>query len=158
AGYFLWRKLRARGLDRWVPSYLFPAESVPKVDLDQTPTDVFIAVCDHYEPEWGNPSFETALARVQRWHDEYPRQVDEFCDVDGRPPQHTFFFPQDQYRPEYLDLVAQLCEQGYGDVDIHLHHHDDTPEGLEEKLDSFRQVLYHRHGLLRRDPVTNEIR
>ena len=153
----VWSRIRERGLDRWVPAYLFPAETTPAVDLDQTPTDVFIAICDHYEPEWGNPTVETALARVQRWHDEYPKLLGDFADVDGRPPRHSFFYPQDQYRPEYIDVLARLCERGYGEVDIHLHHDNDTPEGLEEKLDSFRQTLFHRHGVLRRDPITNEI-
>ncbi len=156
-GRVLWSRLCERGLDRWVPASLFPVEPVPPVAGMDVPVDVFIAVCDHYEPEWGSPSVETALARVQRWHDEYPRLLGEFADSDGRPPRHTFFFPQDQYRPEYIDVLARLCERGYGEVDIHLHHHDDTAEGLEEKLDSFRQTLYHRHGVLRRDPVTNEI-
>ena len=157
AAWVVWAKVRERGLDRWVPAHLFPVDPAPRVSVDDVPVDLFIAVCDHYEPEWGNPTVETALSRVQRWHDEYPRQLEQFTDVDGRPPRHTFFYPQDQYRPEYLDVLARLCERGFGEVDIHLHHHDDTPEGLEEKLDSFRQTLYHRHGMLRRDPVTNEI-
>ena len=156
-GLKAWSKVRARGLDRWVPSYVFPTEPKPHVSIENDPIDLFIAVCDHYEPEWGNPDIATALARVQRWHDDYPRFLGQFTDVDGRPPRHSFFFPQDQYRPEYLDVVASLCNQGYGEVDIHLHHHDDTPEGLEEKLDSFRQALFHQHGMLRRDPITNEI-
>lgn len=153
----VWSKVRDIGLDRWVPSYVFPAELKPRVSIENDPIDLFIAVCDHYEPEWGNPDVATALSRVQRWHDEYPRRLGRFTDVDGRSPRHSFFFPQDQYRPEYIDVLAKLCEQGYGEVDIHLHHHDDTPEGLEEKLDSFRQALYHQHGVLRRDPITNEI-
>ena len=153
----LWPHVKERGLDRWVPAYLFPAERFEPFDLNFEPTDVFIAICDHYEPEWGNPDVATALARVQRWRDDYPRLLGEFTDVDGRPPRHSFFFPQDQYRPEYIDVLAELCEQGYGEVDIHLHHDNDTPEGLEEKLDSFRHILFDRHGVLRRDPVTNEI-
>lgn len=157
AGWVIWGKLRAIGFDRWVPAYVFPSETARRINLDDAPVDLFIAVCDHYEPEWGNPTVETALSRVQRWYDEYPRQLEQFTDVNGRPPRHTFFYPQDQYRPEYLDVLARLCERGFGEVDVHLHHQDDTPEGLEEKLDTFRQTLYHRHGLLRRDPVTNEI-
>jgi hypothetical protein len=156
-GFVCWRRVRDIGLDRWMPAYVLPDERVDHVNLTQDRVDLFIAICDHYEPEWGNPSVDRALSRVQRWHDEYPRLFGNLTDVDGRPPRHTFFYPQDQYRPEYLDVLAQLCEQGYGEVDVHLHHHDDTPEGLEEKLDSFRQTLYHRHGVLRRDPVTNDI-
>jgi hypothetical protein len=98
---FVWARVREIGLDRWVPSYIFPAERISTVDLADDQVDVFIAICDHYEPEWGNPSVETALSRVQRWHDEYPRLFEKFTDVDGRPPRHTFFYPQDQYRPEY---------------------------------------------------------
>jgi hypothetical protein len=81
----------------------------------------------------------------------------EFRDADGRPPCHSFFFPQDQYRPEYIDALANLCRQGYGDVDIHLHHDNDTPEALEEKLTVFRDLLFHQHGVLRRDPVSGAI-
>ncbi len=157
AGLFVWSRLREQGLDRWVPSYLFTSEKSERIDLDQSPVDLFIAICDHYEPEWGNPSIQTALDRVHRWHDDYPRLFEKFADVDGRPPRHSFFYPQDQYRPEYIDVLAKLCEQGFGEIDIHLHHHNDTATGLEEKLDSFRQVLFNKHGALRRDPVTNEI-
>lgn len=153
----VWRAACDRGLDRWVPAYLFPKEVTPEVVLDEGPVDVFVAVCDHYEPEWGNPSREEALSRVNHWCTEYPRQFAEFRDVDGRPPRHTFFFPQDQYRPEYIDPLADLCRDGFGEFDIHLHHHNDTPEGLTEKLSVFRDVLFHRHGMLRRDPHTGLI-
>ena len=153
----LWKSVRARGLDRWVPAYVFPTEVARPVLLDREPVDVFLAICDHYEPEWGNGPREQALGRVQRWCDDYPKLFDEFRDVDGRPPRHTFFFPQDQYRPEYIDPLAELCFAGFGEFDIHLHHDNDTPEDLEEKLSVFRDTLYHRHGMLRRDPTSGEI-
>jgi hypothetical protein len=50
-----------------------------------------------------------------------------------------------------------VVEAGLGDVDVHLHHHDDTPDLLREKLEQFRDTLFYRHGLLRRDPRTGEI-
>lgn len=153
----LWVPVRERGFDQWVPAYLFPTDPVPDCDLDREPVDVFLAVCDHYEPEWGNPTRAEALRRVRQWCDEYPRRFGEFLDVDGRNPRHSFFFPQDQYRPEYIDPLADLCRAGFGEFDIHLHHADDTPEGLEEKLSIFRDALFHEHGVLRRDPVTGEI-
>lgn len=152
-----WGPVRERGLDQWVPAYLFPKDPVPEVSLDQEPVDVFLAVCDHYEPEWGSPSRDEALRRVNQWCNDYPRLFGEFRDVDGRNPRHSFFFPQDQYRPEYIDPLAELCRDGFGEFDIHLHHADDTPEGLEDKLSSFRDALFHEHGVLRRDPVTGEI-
>lgn len=156
AGYAVrkgWSAVRERGLDRWVPSAF---QAAPVEDPGQ-PLDVFLAVCDHYEPEWGQANPQASLERVQAWVDRYPELFAEFSDVDGRPPQHTFFFPQDHYRPEYLDALRPLIDAGYGDVDIHLHHDNDTAEGLREKLEVFRQVLFYRHGMLRRDPVTGTI-
>ena len=47
--------------------------------------------------------------------------------------------------------MALLCRDGFGDVDVHLHHHDDTSDNLRERLTRFRDDLYERHGLLRSD-------
>lgn len=150
--------MRQRNMHLWMRSYCFPPEPRVSVQVETQPVDVFIAVCDHYEPENGGADRSTAVARVQRWCDEYPAKFGQYQDVSGRPPQHTFFFPQDEYQPEYLDMLAELCGAGFGDVDVHLHHKDDTAAALREKLESFRDDLFHRHGLLRRDPVTNEIK
>ncbi|MFN0197626.1 MAG: hypothetical protein ACKVT0_12855 [Planctomycetaceae bacterium] len=153
----LYAMIRERDMQVWLPSYYYPTEIKPKIDVDSDEVHVFIAVCDHYEPEWGNPDRKTAIARVDRWCRDYPALFSRFEDRRGRVPQHTFFFPQDQYDPAYLDRLAKLCKAGYGDVDVHLHHDRDTPIGLFEKLDEFRETLYRRHELLRLDPLTGEI-
>lgn len=148
--------VRRRNLHCWIGSHVFPSEPRQKWRPDD-PVDVFIAVCDHWEPRNDNASDELALSRVHRWRDDYPRLFAQFRDVSGRPPQHTFFFPEDEYRPEYLDDLRPLIDGGFGDVDVHLHHHHDTAEQLRDKLEHFRETLFHRHGLLRRDPRTGEI-
>ncbi|MGE0374240.1 MAG: hypothetical protein AB7Q45_02405, partial [Planctomycetaceae bacterium] len=160
AAAIVWREFRARDMQHWWRDYLFPAEPSGRIGTPvaaDEPVHVFIALCDHFEPEFGRPPRTVSLARVDRWVEEYPQLFDTFRDADGRPPQHTFFFPQDEYRPEYLDRLAELCQAGFGDVDVHLHHDNDTAEGLRDKLDSFRETLHHRHGLLRRDPVSGGI-
>lgn len=148
--------IRQRNMQYWIPQYVFPSEPKERTAPGEA-IDVFIAIGDHYEPECQKVSHERAKERVARWVSEYPRLFDRYRDSSGRPPQHTFFFPQDEYRPEYLDHLKELCDAGYGDVDIHLHHAHDTADQLREKLDGFRQTLYHRHGLLRKDPATGEI-
>lgn len=148
--------IRMRNMQCWLPAYIRPPEPREPVDPDR-PLDVFIALCDHYEPECYGTLRQPALERVRRWVREYPRAFAQFRDSDGRPPQHTFFFPQDEYRPEYLDELRQLVDLGYGDVDVHLHHYNDNAERLREKLESFRDTLWERHGLLRRDPLTGEV-
>ncbi len=148
--------IRKRNMQYWLGSYYFPSERRESIDREQ-PVDLFVAICDHWEPECYGASHEKAVERVQRWVYQYPKAFAKFRDFNGRPPQHTFFFPQDEYRPEYLDEIALLCAEGYGDVDVHLHHDNDTADQFREKLESFRDTLFHRHGLLRRDPLTNQI-
>ncbi len=152
----VWMALRQRHMQYWIGSYYFPTERATKRD-DDAPVDVYLAVCDHYEPEWNRPAGDVSIEKVLRWQREYPRLYGHIADDHGRPPQHTFFFPQDEYRPEYLDALKPLCETGFGDVDVHLHHDHDTAAALEDKLAEFRNTLYHRHGFLRRDPETNAI-
>ena len=148
--------IRARQMQYWIGSYAFPDEPRPQWHPDDE-VDVFIAICDHWEPRCYGASDALADERVRRWRDDYPRLFSQFQDVNGRPPQYTFFFPEDEYRPRHIEGIRPLIEAGLGDVDIHLHHHDDTPEHLLETLSTFRDTLYYQHGLLRRDPVTCEI-
>jgi hypothetical protein len=150
AGRAAWRK----NMHLWLPGTLARRR---RHDWRTQSTDVFLSVCDHYEPEWGKPDPRTALERVGAWRKLYPQQFSDIRDDRGRSPQHTFFFPADEYRPEYLDEVALMCREGAGEVEVHLHHDNDTAENLRNTLLWFRNTLYQRHGLLRRDPVTGEI-
>jgi hypothetical protein len=85
---------------------------------------------------------------VQAWVDGYPK-LGEFRDSNGRPPRHGWFFPGEEYRPEYLDGLAKLAKAGFGEVEFHLHHDGDTAHSLApritEHLDTFAQ-----HGHLSR--------
>jgi hypothetical protein len=118
---------------------------------------VFLAVCDHYEPNKGNPPPAKAKARVQQWVDAYPKLFSEFRDSDGRTPRHSFFYPAEEYEPEYLDMLAGICRAGHGEVEVHLHHDNDTAENLRRTLLEFKRVLSERHGLLSRDKLTGEV-
>jgi len=144
-------------MQRWLGAYYLHQRPRPLTLESGRPLNVFIAVCDHYEPEWGRPDHATSVARVDRWVTDYPRLFEQFHDVRGQVPQHTFFYPQDEYKPEYLDRLVELCHAGFGDIDIHLHHDQDTAASLHDKLAGFRDTLFHRHGTLRRDPRTGNI-
>lgn len=148
--------IRQKNMQYWLPSYLFPQEHVARPDPSR-PRHVFIAVCDHWEPGNDGASPDLAMARVERWVEAYPKLYDDFRDSQGRPPQHTFFYPEEEYHPEHIDRIGGLCRAGFGDVEVHLHHDKDTPAAFQEKLERFRDILFHRHGLLRRDPHTGNI-
>ena len=121
------------------------------------PVHVLFCVVDHYEPGWNGADLAMERARVATWLERYPEMAAGHRDADGRAPQHTFFFPMEVYREEHLDRLAGLCRAGYGDVEIHLHHHADTAAALREKLVRFKTVLHERHGLLRRNPATGQV-
>lgn len=112
---------------------------------------VFICVADHYEPKWSRPSKQTEWDRVERWANGFPLMAQGITDSRGRAPQHSFFYPEEEYEPQYLDAIAKLCRQGYGDVEIHLHHDKDTEDGLREKLGRFTNTLHNNHGLLKKN-------
>jgi hypothetical protein len=86
----------------------------------------------------------TARSRLEAWIEEYPRIAARHADSAGRPPAHSFFYPYDELEPGELRDLAGLCAAGYGELEIHLHHQDDTSETLREKLrgaiQSWREV------------------
>src|SRR4051794_3529189 len=152
--------VRKRGLHRWLsPSLL--ATSRRRGPRPGDPVHLLLSVCDHYEPKRGGAPMAKARERVRQWLEEYPRLFDRFRDADGMPPQHTFFYPADEYEPELVDMVAELCRyksgQRYGEVEVHLHHDNDTAESLRRTLLEFKTTLSERHGLLSRDGETGEV-
>ena len=144
----------------WLPTYLWQILSRPVkkaiVGCSQ-PVHIYFCFVDHFEPKWKKPSKEIERQRVDIWCEKYPNLARKHKDSEGKYPQHTFFYPEEEYEEEYLDELAKLCRMGYGDVEIHLHHENDTAENLKSKLIHFKKVLYERHGLLRKNPEDSEI-
>lgn len=118
---------------------------------------VLFCLVDHFEPLWQRPGRDVALERVRRWLVNYPRIVDRFRDKSGRTPQHSFFYPEEEYIPECLDMLATLRDKGFGDVEIHLHHDHDTSGAFREKLLKFKHRLHDRHGLLHKSQSDGRI-
>ncbi|HYT94847.1 MAG TPA: hypothetical protein VEL76_39385, partial [Gemmataceae bacterium] len=117
---------------------------------------LLLCIADHYEPNAGKVAPEVAQARVAHWVREYPRRLGHFRDSDGRPPRHTFFYPIEDYHPDHLDALALLCRDGFGEVEIHLHHDNDTAEHLADLLNRSKELFAERHGLLARHRETGE--
>jgi hypothetical protein len=116
-----------------------------------------LCIADHFEPNLGSAPAETARSRVDRWTRDYPRLFGGFRDSDGRLPRYTFFYPLETYNPEHLDSLAALCREGYGEVEVHLHHDRDTPDALRQKLVAYKVLLARRHGLLSKHNKTGEL-
>ncbi len=146
----IWSAMRRRSIDIWILPWLKGRfRRRPRTD---GPIDVLICIADHFEPSWGGPSDAIADERVAAWVRDYPRMLGGFRDSDGRPPRHTFFYPIDQYLPHHVDALAALCGEGFGEIEIHLHHDGDTAESLENTLRGFATRFAERHGVLGRHP------
>ena len=146
--------IRARNMQYWLWGYL-TRRKPPKVEGTK---HVLFCFVDHFEPNWGRVDMERQRYRVDRWCKEYRDMASRHRDADGRPPQHGFFYPEEEYVEEHLEKIASLCAEGYGEIEIHLHHDDDTPESFVDTIDRFNRLLHERHGALPRDPVTGQLK
>ena len=143
---------RRKNMQIWLGAWL--KQKRPKTN---GPVHVMFSFVDHFEPQWGRPTYEVEVERVRQWREGYKALAGRHRDADGVHPQHTFFYPEEEYRPEHLDQVADLCREGFGEIEVHLHHDNDTEAGLREKIERFVKVLHDRHGALPVDPATGRV-
>lgn len=151
-----WPKVQERGLDQWLPEY-WATRHRRRDPIPGQPVHVLLCIADHYEPKLGGAPPSQAQERIQRWCSEYPKLFEKFRDSDGKPPQHTFFYPEEEYEPEYLEQLAGLCQRGFGEIEIHLHHDKDTSDHLRQMLLQFKSTLHERHGILSKHKTTGEV-
>ena len=147
-----WRKVR-NGL-AWLPSYM--KQRLLAWPSHSGPVHLIIGLADHFEPAivLGNAGARADLSeqerRLERWCREYPEVAQDWRDSDRRPFVHTYFYPAEQYHPTLIDRLAEHCEAGWGEIEIHLHHGTrvpDSPENTRNTLLEFRDALA-RHGCL----------
>jgi hypothetical protein len=91
------------------------------------PTHLFVLMADHFEPDYDS-------ARVEEWARRYTALAARHSDSAGRPPQHTWFYPAEQYSAPIYATLRQLSGAGLGEVELHFHHEYDTYESLRDSL------------------------
>jgi len=114
------------------------------------PKRAWVVIADHYEP-WGmGATIELALSRVGLWRDKWPTIADNAPrDAKGQRPQYSFFYPQEEYRKDIVDGIAEMVRLGVGDVEVHLHHDNEQRESFIQKVTEYCRRLTNDHGLLR---------
>ncbi len=144
---------KARYLGRILPSLMlhhaFRPQPTGRVHL-------IITLADHFEPAIvpgdgrKRASQDVQEKRLQRWCGEYPALASEWRDSDGRPFQHTYFYPAEQFNGSLIDRLAEHCHESWGEIEIHLHHGLDAPDTQEHTrrvLSKFRDELERRRAL-----------
>jgi hypothetical protein len=152
-------KIGKKELHLWIGAWI--ADRARRRVPHEGTRHLLFCVCDHYEPLHGQntttahhevdaAAMDQARARVARWRQEYPRFA-RFRDAEGRSPRHSFFFPGEQYDPALVEPIAELVSEGHGEVEVHLHHDEDTKPALKASLEKTLSDLG-QHGLV---PRTN---
>lgn len=146
-----------RALDKWLPGYL---RSMFRRKVSRGPRHLLLCIADHFEPFnrdilpdgsiTGGVSSAAAQNLTRAWCEKYQAELSGFKDADGYSPQHTFFYPWDEYDPACLDILGDFCRDGYGEVEVHLHHRNDSQSSLQNKLEQCRDCYSREHGLLGR--------
>ena len=140
--------IRSRNMQFWIGTYF---KNLFKSKVKLPIKHVYFCLVDHYEPYYGNATEAEARKLVDDWVANYPEIAKKHCDSDGNPPQHSYFYPIEEYDHYILDQLARLCKAGYGDVDVHLHHDNDTEDNLRKVLNEFKHTLFNDHQLLRKN-------
>ena len=140
-------EVRKKHVSVWLGSYLGQQLRQRYVALPGERTHILFCMVDHFEPISAGSTRTQERKRMRDWLERYPALAHRHKDSDGRPPQHTWFYPAENYDPEYLDDLARLCRQGLGEIELHLHHGNDTSTSLREKLQKAISD-FARHGAL----------
>jgi hypothetical protein len=115
------------------------------------PKRAWVAITDHYEPLGTGASHQTALQRVGQWRDKWPNIAHKAPrDSGGLHAQYTFFYPQEDYKRDLIESLAEITRLGMGDVEVHMHHENEKPDAFRKKITDFCGRLSNDHGLLRK--------
>ncbi|MGB2663723.1 MAG: hypothetical protein WAK48_06960 [Candidatus Acidiferrum sp.] len=142
----------------WLPEYVW--QRVLRHMPEVRPIHLIIGVADHFEPvvqARAPGEFADRNQRLKEWCRAYPSAVNSWRDNDGLPFRHTYFYPAEQYDESAIDLLAEHCHAGWGEIEIHLHHgieRADTAENTARVLAAFRDTLVAR-GCLSREKGTD---
>jgi len=138
-----------KAIDRWLAGYF--KSVIKRNKIQAKPCHIMFCIADHFEPYAHEANKDEAHKRVYRFVENYPMIFKSLKDSDGRSPLHTFFYPIEQYDPEILNVLKSFTTGGMGEVEVHLHHRDDTSENMTKTIVEFKEKLRNRHGLLGED-------
>ncbi len=118
---------------------------------------ILFCICDHFEPYWNNTDDNVAYNRVKMWVDFYQKIASKHRDSINNYPQYAFFYPIEEYKSNLLKMIEEICRNGFGETEIHLHHDRDNSNNLRKNLNEFKKILHEEHGLLSKNKFSSDI-
>ena len=107
---------------RWIYSYLMFST------IKDKPIHIMFCLVDHFEPGSHGATTQIEIARMTELLTKYPKLADRHKDFYGNIPRRTWFFPPHYHRSYNLKKLVSLCERGYGEIELHLHHGKTQPD------------------------------
>lgn len=120
SGYIFQKKK----MQHWLVPYL--KWEWTKEQRPEKTVHIMLYIVDHFEP--------TTMENMKNWTRRWPGIVKGHQDADGVVPQYTWAYFIDGYNKEILSELAKLVKWGYGEIEVQLHHSNDTPETFRQKL------------------------
>lgn len=113
------------------------------------PLHIIFCMVDHFEPGTGGAGTDLEKERMQLLLSKYPVLSDNHRDSGGNHPKRTWFFPPHYHRHNNLRELVSLCERGYGEIELHLHHGKIEPDSSENLEKTIRQCIeeYSQFGI-----------
>ncbi len=138
-----------RHAEIWLRPYC--ADRIRRVAGGRPPVRrVWLSITDHWEPFWRGADLATASSRVRRWREMWPRIASQLKDSAGKTPKYSFFYPEEEYHPEFISSLAEMTREGIADVEVHIHHDGGGREEFIRRMATYCRRLVEDHGLLRR--------
>lgn len=100
---------------------------------------IVICICNHFD--FGSRGLyrpgEEEIIKI--WEENFSYFSQRHKDNNRFNLKHTWFFPPHYDRFNYLERLVRLCSNGYGEIEMHLHHdhippYPDTSETLRKKI------------------------
>ncbi|MCG7853754.1 MAG: hypothetical protein MIO92_14640 [Methanosarcinaceae archaeon] len=122
-------------ITRWIFAYwMFSAKK-------EKPLHVLFCLVDHFEPGADGATAQVENERMSELLAKYPKISEKHKDFYGNMPKRTWFFPPHYHRNYNLKKLVLLCEKGYGEIELHLHHGKTQPDTSDNLKQTILQCL-----------------
>ena len=115
----------------WLPGYYSWLQENKKISRTGNIQVMFLVV-DHFEPSRKKGAL--GVQELREWCEKYSEIAGQYQDPDGVHPQHTWFYRYDYPNFECIKILSEYVFKGFGEIEFHLHHGNDTAETFEKKI------------------------
>lgn len=133
----------------WLWAYVADQIHPQAVQAAAGPTHILFTFVDHFEPH--------DQATMRRWLTDYPALARRHRDADGKAPQHSWFWffskSDGEQSLDFLRQLARLSYDGLGEVELHLHHWNDTEQTFLEKIGRMMQLSKWTGAMVTAEPM-----